>query len=246
MTLAVLASGSITNADSLPVVRNTRGSGAPIGDAGSFQVDDYVSITTAYLGATKNIARIVRFPYDAYIRSVEIASDNPLDTNSSATLALDFNITFSDANTSLAGSNAALGGTLGNSVQDGTPASLAGQVPTSANTGAVTPVATYSSPNVLFGTYTVQSHTVGIPWLTNITLPGATGLASNAYTIADLQLPLFDILGFTNAQMPGTGGAYGTIGPSISGLFDLSAVVSTTAATGATGKLYARVSYCLA
>lgn len=220
--------GGATNYTGIPL-RNSRG----MGDAGFMKrVEDYVNIPAADLTVGSTF-RLVRIPTGAIVKKVTIYSDGPLDTNSSPVLALDFNIAFSDANTNAVGA-AAGDGSYGNSVDDGTPANLAGQIPTSANTGAVTTVSAYSSPNILFGTYTVQSHTVGIPWATDITLGGATGLASNNYTIADMQLPLWEVFGFTGgqgyAQDPG-------------GWFDLMAYVSVAAATGANHNLWASVDY---
>ena len=243
-------SNSILNLDSVPTYSPTRGAGAPEGSGGFYKVADYISVVAATMlpaTTTGQVFRLVRIPVEAMIQKVLIFSDNPLDTNTSPTLALDFNLAFSDANTTAVG-QAAGQGSVGSSVQDGTPATFAGQVPTSANTGAVTPQATYSSPNILFGTYTVQSHTVGIPWGTDITFPGATGLAANAYTVPFMQAPMWYNFGFVNNNLPVTtsGGLTGTPGPNIGGFFDLVAVVSVTAATGAAAKLWAEVTYCLA
>jgi|SRR6185437_780193 len=230
MTYATLNSQSINNLDTVPVIAATRGEGAP---DHLFVVDDYVSVLAADL-AVGDVLRLVRFPTGAKVKRVRIFSDGPLDTNASPTLALDFNIAFSDANTSAVG-NAANQGSVGDQVNDGTPSSVAGQIPTTAG-NAVTTISAYSSPNILFGTYTVQSHTVGIPWGTDITLTGATGLASNTYTVADMQEPMWKVFGFKNAagndQDPG-------------GMFDLIAYVSTAAATGAAAKLWAEVTYSL-
>ena len=235
MSTYYLTSTSIQNLDggatnySGMVLRNTRG----MGDAANLKrIEDYVNVPAADLTVGSTF-RLVRIPTGAIVKKVTIYSDGPLDTNSDPTLALDFNIAFSDANTSAVG-GALNDGAYGYQIDDGTPAALAGQIPTSAGTGAVTPVATYSSPNILFGTYTVQSHTVGIPWGTDITLGGVTGLASNNYTIADMQKPLWAIFGFTGgqgyAQDPG-------------GWFDLLAYVSVGAATGTNHNLWASVDY---
>lgn len=228
MTVAYLDSQSIANWDTVPVIAPTAGEGAA---DRLFEVDDYVSVTAVSMQSTKTALRLVRFPTGAKIKSVKIYSDGPLDSGET-TLALDFNIAFSDANTSSVGGGANQG-SIGDQVNDGTSASVAGQIPTSAG-NAVTPVSTYTSPNKLFGTYTVQSDSAGIPWGTDITLLGATGLASNTYTVADMQLPMWDVLGFVNAagnpQDPG-------------GYFDLVAVVSTAATTGGAAKLWAKVEY---
>lgn len=246
MTIAYMTSGSINNLDTVPVYRPTRGMGAPVGDGGWYEVSDYITTTASALGSVGTTMRLVRFPIDAMVQNVKIFSDQPLDTNNSPVLALDFNIAFSDANTATVGGGA-LQGAVGDSVNDGTPTYFAGQVPTSADTGAVTPVTTYTSPNIFFGTYTVQSHTVGIPWNTDITVPGATGLTVNANTIQQMQQPMWYNLGFVNQNLPitGVGGTTGTPGPSTGGFFDLMAYVSTAAATGAAEHLWAKVTYYL-
>lgn len=234
MALAYLSSTSIKNLDGgatnyagIPL-RNTRG----MGDAGFLKnVDDYVAVTAAAAGAVGSVFRLVRFPTGAIIKHVKIYSDSELDSGGT-TLALDFGIAFSDANTSAVG-GAAGDGTYGNGVDDGTPAAVAGQIPTTAG-NAVTPITTYSSPNILFGTYTVQSDSAGIPWSTDITLGGATGLASNNYTVAKMQLPLWENFAFVGgqgyAQDPG-------------GWFDLIAYVSAAATTGHAANLWASVDY---
>lgn len=245
---AALGSLSITNLDTFPVLQNTRGMGAPVGDGGLYQVRDHVAVNTTCLTTTGNALKVLRFPIDAYVQRVTIYSDGPLDSNSSPVLALDINVAFSDANTSAVG-GAANQGLVGDSVNDGTSTANAGQVPTSALTGAITPLATYSSPNALFGTYTVQSHTVGIPWVTDVTFGGATGLASNNYTLTMMQQPMWFNLGFTNNNLAETsaGTLYGTPGPSIGGFFDLIFVASVAAATATTThNFWASLDYYLA
>jgi hypothetical protein len=242
---AALGSNTITNLDTFPVLRPTRGTGAAVGDGGFHNVRDYVAVSTTALATVGNALKVIRFPIEAYVQSVKIYSDGPLDTNSSPTLALDINVAFSDANTSAVG-GAAGQGLVGDQVQDGTSSTYAGQVPTSALDGAVTPLATYSSPNILFGTYTVQSHTAGIPWITDVTFGGATGLANNDYTLAMLQEPMWYVLGFTNNNLAETTGGtiYGTPGPSIGGYFDFVAVASVAAATASTThKFFMDVTY---
>lgn len=230
MTIETLVSSSITNLDGGATnytgiaLRNTRGMGAA---ATLKVVEDYVTVSAAASESIGSTFRIVRFPTSSIIRQVQICSD--ANTSSAAPAG--------DAPT--AGE-----GAFGNGIDDGTPAAVAGQIPTIPGAGEVTSVSVYDNPNILFGTYTVQSHLVGIPWGTDITLGGAAGLEANNYILniptsglnPNMQQPLWEGFGFTGgqgyAQDPG-------------GFFDLMAYVSTAAATGGSGTrhLWARVAY---
>lgn len=210
MAADTLKSTSITNLDASPVVANTRGSGAP---AYSYLVDDTVAPTATGIGTLASTYRLCRIPVEAKVKSVKIAVSTGLDTNASAALVLDCNLAFSDSTT------------------DGTPAALQGLIPTSANTGATTTVATYSSPNLIFGQTTpTQGKTTMVKTKVDYTL---NGIGSN-YLIGFPQTELWSLFGFTNnygvAMDPG-------------GFFDLLLYVSTAAATGAAGTLYAEIGF---
>lgn len=204
-----LKSTSITNLDASPVVANTKGTGAP---AYRYTVDDTVACTAVGIAAIGSTYQIVRIPSNAKIKSFEFATSAAVDTNSSVTLAIDFNLAFSD------------------STVDGTSAAYQGLIPTSANTGATTPVGTYSSPNKIFGTFTPTSHTAAVS-PTNLTFNGI----GSAYPIAKItSVELWSLFGFTNT--------YGVAGDP-GGFFDLLAYVSTAATVGAAGVLYAKLDY---
>ena len=234
MTTYYLGSQSITNWDTVPIIAPTRGQGA--GDK-EWRVDDYVALTANFLNNAGSTARILRFPTSAMIKRVTIAVDNYLDSHSSPGLVLDFNIAFSDANTTTVSTTGAAGqGLVGDGAFDGTPSSVAGEIPTSANTGAVTAVGTYSSPNILFGQYAPTSTSAKLA-VTDITFPWSSSLVTNGtFTFADMQLPLWDVFGFVNqagiAADPG-------------GYFELMAYVSTAATTSHAGNLWAEITYSL-
>lgn len=204
-----LDSTSITNLDSSPVVENTRGTGAP---AYSYTIDDTVTCTASGIGTVGSTYRMVRFPSNAKIKGVHYATSVPLDTNSSPALAIDFNICFSDSTT------------------DGTQAEFQGQIPTTAG-NTVTPISSYSSPNKLFGTYTVTSHTAGVLPQIDLTLNGIT----STYPLSEItSTELWSLFGFENP--------YG-VALDPGGFFDLLLYVSTAAATGAAGILYTKVDF---
>jgi hypothetical protein len=205
-----LKSTSITNLDSTPAIANTRGSGA---SAYTYNVDDTVAATAAGLAATASTYRMCRIPVEAKIKSLSLAVSTGLDTNASPTLVFDLNLAFSDSTT------------------DGTPQTVTGQIPTSANTGATTTVGTYSSPNLLFGQTTgTQAKTTFVKTATSLTF---NGVGSN-YAITFPQTELWSLFGFTNPY---------SVALDCGGFFDLLLYTSTGAATGVAGTIYAKIEF---
>lgn len=220
MATDALKSQSITNLDATPTIPNTAGQGAP---GRVVQVDDYVTCTVTGLQSTGSFYKLCRIPTGAVIKSVTIASDKALDTKPTApTLALDFNLVFSDD--TLPG--------------DGTPTFLQGLVPQIGTAGTTTTLATYSSPNIVFGTTTVTTAGGGGGGAaalgpTDIIFSGSR---TNYPFSTLINEPAWQWFGFTDGRgNPADPG----------GMFDLVAYVSTAAATGTTGALYARVTYVI-
>ena len=216
MASDAVKSQSITFLDATPIEQNPVG----VGGAGRVvQADDMALTTATGLQSTGSTYRLVRIPTGAMIKSVNIASDVALDTIASApTLGLDFNLVFSD------------------STDDGTPSFLQGTIPQTANSGTTTIFATYSSPNLIFGTFKPTTlngaHSTALA-LTDIVLNGSR---TNYPMSVLLQQPLWQLFGFTDGRgNPADPGGY----------FDLVAYVSTGAATGAVAQLYAKVSYVI-
>lgn len=199
-------SASITNLDSTPSINNNAGQGA---GGRLVSVDDFCATTAAGLQSSGSYYKLIRVPTFAVVKQVVIASDTGLNLNGA--LALDLNWIFSD------------------STIDGTPTFLQGLIPTSANTGGTTTIASYSSPNKIYGTVKPTATANALAPTDEI----FNGLTS-AYAFASgfTNLPLFQIFGFTDgrgyAADPG-------------GWFDLMAYVATGATTGAAGNLYSRV-----
>jgi len=202
MTTEALKSTAITNLDATPVVVASAGEGAP----GLLRaIDDAVDTTTA--GGATSTYRLARFPVEAKIKHV-YAYIGDVDSNATATWVGDYNVAFSD------------------STVDGTSASYQGLIPTSALTGATTSVASYASPNKLFGSKTA-SNSGAVQAVDDITFNGT-------FLPADRQNPLWNYFGFTNAQ----GNAQ-----SPGGNFDILIYVSTAAATAHAGHLGVEVDF---
>jgi len=199
---------SITGLDATPYTPQSAGQGAP--DLIQVQ-DDVVAATAVGLQTAKSSYRLCRIPTNAKIKSVLVATDVALDTGTHA-LVFDINLAFSD------------------STIDGTQASLQGLIPTTANTGATTTLAAYSSPNVIFGTVNNTSASVKFA-RTDVTFNGTLSTYSMAVITTQ---PIWQAFGFvdgrSNPMDPG-------------GYFDLFLVNSTVAGTGAAGNIYGRVEY---
>lgn len=211
MAADTVFSASVTSFNAVPPVPVTSGMGAP---GRLLSVDDFCACTAVGIATATSTYRILRFPTWAKPKSLVIATDVAVDTNASPTLAIDINVAFS------------------NDTTDGTPVSLQGLIPTTANTGATTTIASYTAPNKLFGNITPFSsqHTVGYS-PTDVIFNGN----QTTYNLSVLtQQPLWQTFGFIdgrgNPSDPG-------------GMFDILLYVSTGSATGAAGKIYARLTY---
>lgn len=205
-------SASLTNLDATPLLINNAGQGNV---ARLIAVDDYCSATVAGLQSAGSYYKLVRLPTFAIVKSVIIATDKAPDAASAKTVAFDLNLIFSD------------------STDDGTPTWLQGLIPTSANTGGTTTIASYSSPNKIFGTVIESSNTAGIA----PTEEFLNGLGTNyTFTGGFTNLPLYQIFGFTDGRgQPADPG----------GFFDLMAYVATGATTGQACNIYSRVTYAI-
>jgi hypothetical protein len=167
---------AIVNANSVPIVRNNTGAGA----IGTPRTQDGVCAVAAIpVQSVKSVYRLVRFPSDAILKSVLVATDTALDTGTHA-LVMDFNIAFSDSTT------------------DGTPTAFlpasAGEavIPTSARDGVtMTTVAAYSSPNLIFGQVTMAPSSIRLK-PTEILLQGSI---ANYSFLALTQQPIWQSLG---------------------------------------------------
>jgi hypothetical protein len=208
MAADVGKSVAITGLDATPYTPQTAGQGAP--DRLKIQ-DDVVAATATGLGTAKSSYRLCRIPTGAHIKSVLLATDVALDSGTHA-LVFDINLAFSD------------------STIDGTPANVQGLIPTTANTGATTTLATYSSPNIMFGTINNTSASVRFA-RTDVTFNGSN--TNYPMTTITLQ-PLWQTFGFLD-------GRGNPIDPN--GYFDLFLVNSTVAGTGAAGNIYGRIEY---
>lgn len=213
MAVENIKSAAITNLDATPVVANEAGAGAK---AYLYHVDGWCSVAAANIVTATSTYKLARIPVWAKLKSVVVWSDAVLDSNSTQTLAIDWNLIFSD------------------SVRDGTPASKQGLLPTTVGTpdgvtaGTTTTVASYTTPNILLGRTTFSGNNVKIA-RTQLINNG-----TNYLTDKILQTPLWQVFGFQNGQ-----GKLDSPG----GFFDVMAYVVTGSATGAAGKLYAEVQY---
>ena len=201
-------SPSLTNLDTVPIIKPTAGAG---GLARSVTIDDYCAATAAGLQSAGSWYKLVRVPTWVLVKSVEVAADAGPNLSGTA-LAIDLNWVFSD------------------SADDGTPTWLQGLIPTSANTGGTTTIASYSSPNKIYGTWKPAASASLIEPTQEI----FNGLgAAYALTGGFMNLPLYQIFGFTDGRgEPADPGGY----------FDLMAYVATGATTGGACNIYAKVS----
>jgi hypothetical protein len=172
----IIESQNLINMNVPPILMPTSGEGAP---CRLFSNDDYVSPTSANVQfSTYTLGP--RIPTNAKIKKVMLYTKG-IDTNASQTCTYDINLIFSDA---------PLGGiAAGQPVNDGTTLTNAGQIPTSALTGAVTSITAYASPNKMFGS-AVTLAASGAVDIQEVTY-------KNTFTFADRFLPLWDVLGYT-------------------------------------------------
>lgn len=205
----ILESSLLVNLNNPPVSVPSAGEGAA---QKINQAEDSVAVTSANVQfSTYTIGP--RIPTYAKIKKVSLYTKG-IDTNASSTCTYDINVIFSDA---------PLGGIVaGQPVTDGTSQAYAGQIPTSALTGAVTTITAYASPNKMFGSGVTLAAS-GASDLQDVTF-------KNTFTFAHRTLPLWDVLGFT--QDPG-------------GLFNFFIVQEANSATAAAGTLGLIVDYAL-
>ena len=206
----ILESAQLVNLNVPPVLVPTAGEGAP---ARLFSNEDIISPTSANVQYS-TYTMGPRIPTNAKIKKVE-AYAKGIDTNATTAAAFDVNLIFSDA---------PLGGiAAGMPVNDGTNSSYAGQIPTSALTGAVTTITAYASPNKMFGSAQVLQANSGAYKVTDLTF-------ANTFTPAMSQLPIWDALGFT--VDPG-------------GYLNFFLVEATGPSTAAAGTIMMKVSYAV-
>lgn len=207
MAIENLDSGFLTGLGALPISMLTAGEGA---SGLTRTVTDYIKPTASGMGSIGSSYRMCRFPVYAKIKNIKVDIGG-VDTNATATAVFDVNVAFSD------------------SAYDGTQVALQGLIPTTALTGATTSIATYTSPNKLFGTVAASNSGVRKVGSEQIFSGTVTG-----WFPAGRELPLWDFFGFTNsqgnAQDPG-------------GFFDLVLYLSAAAATAASDYISASVTY---
>lgn len=209
MAADTVKSTSITNLDTVPIIANTAGGG---GKAYKVTIDDYCAATAAGLQSAGSWYKLVRVPTRALLKSVRLGSDAGPNLSGSA-LAIDLNMIFSD------------------STDDGTPSWLQSGIPQSGNTGTTTTIASYTTPNKLFGTWKPSASSAAIE-PTELIFNGVGG----GYVLNSglMNLPLYQIFGFTDGRgRPSDPGGY----------FDLMAYVATGATTGGACNIYAQVDF---
>jgi len=226
-------SAVITDHDSTPKKASTAGEGAfgflrQVEDIVAVTATDLVSTITSRNGST---FRMCRFPTQAKLKKVELASDDSLDSNATASVAFEIGVAFSD------------------SLTDGTKKDYAGLLPSSTLTGVV-PVAYDSATfNAMFGTLTNadapttdKMPRIDVTFGALLGAPPGTGgsnqyaLTAGTYTLAASMAPLWQFFGYVdgrgNPQDPG-------------GYFDIFLRNSVVAATGHAANIYGKVQYVL-
>ena len=228
-------SAVITDLDASPKKEATAGEGRAgfikqVDDVVAVSATDLVSTITSNNGST---FRLCRFPTQAKVKKVTLASDASLDSNSTATVAFQVGVAFSDA---------------GN---DGVLKDYVGLVPSSTLTGVVPVVYSSATVNSMFGTITnADAPTTDVMPEIDITFgaisakgqAGAIGgsnqyaLTGGTYTFAASMSPLWSFFGYVdgrgNPQDPG-------------GYFDLFIRNSVVAATGAAANIRGVVQYVI-
>ena len=236
-TLSYLSGFGVAALDSTPIVQPTSGEFA---QGRTLFVDDWITVPAAGLSQYSTL-RLCRFPTNAKVKAVSVATDTPPDSNATQQLAFFCDVAFSD------------------STQDGTPVALQGQVPTTVGKGVGNPAGSavvaatttppkpgaYATPNNIFGALTLSGNNVAIPNLDLMWSLLGTGFSTSTpaagcggYTAAQIStVPLYQVFGFGNAA--------GTAAQDPNGFFDLLFTVKTVAATPAAYTFYAKVSYVL-
>ena len=216
-------SQSITSLDATPIVPVSAGQGGP---GRRVVTDDFAAMTATGLQSTGSYYKLVRIKSSAIVKSVKVWTDKAPDAGATGpTLGLDFNLAFSD------------------STDDGTPSFLQGLIPQTGTGATTTTFATYSSPNIIFGTVVVSTTSVqkggvgggGTAVFGPVELL-FNGSRTNYPMSAMTAAPLWQIFNYTdgrsNVADPG-------------GYFDLVAYVSTAAQTGQAANIYAQVEYAI-
>jgi len=206
----ILESATLVNLSTMPVLVPTMGEGARYDVK---ENEDYVAPTASNVQySTYTLGP--RIPTNAKIKSVS-AYCKGVDSNGTAAFAADINLIFSDA---------PLGGiAAGTPTLDGTSSSYAGQIPTSTLNGTVTSITAYASPNKMFGSAVTLAGNSGAVKIQELTY-------LNTFLFAHRQLPIWDVLGFT--QDPG-------------GFLNFFVVCTTASNTAATGILGLKVAYAI-
>jgi len=216
-----LKSTPVTNKDATPVVESTAGEGA----AGIVKaITDYVNPTTSV--AQYSTYRLARFPTTAKVKHV-YAYTKGVDTTT-APAGFDVNVAFSD------------------STKDGTPSGYQGMIPCSARDGTAkayglgatttgySTAYTTGTANKLFGV-SLTCGSAGAAYSREITFANTSTTANYlGFRPEDRDVPMWSVLGFTNAQ--GTGQDPG-------GFFDLFVVMSGAVGTAAAGTIGLEIDY---
>jgi hypothetical protein len=202
-----------------PLTQISSGEGGP---AFTKSIEDSIVLPVTFFSATGNYARILRFPTNAKVKSVEVHTDIAVDAAATTGAAAFYvGVAFSD------------------STSDGTPPAYQGLQPTTvgigggSTTAGTTVAINGSSANEIFGTVTAPATTGAIP-VTNITYQGVGATYGTALAITQTPLvELFNFLDGNNKPLENLG------------YFDLIAVVShayTTVPTG-TAELYTKLTF---
>lgn len=201
MTIENLDSAFLSPLNTLPLQYPSVGEGAP----GMLKcVTDLITPTASGMGSVGSTYRLCRIPAQAKIKRVVIDLGG-VDTNASAAAVFDINVAFSD------------------SAYDGTQVALQSGIPTTALTGAVTTIGTYSAPNKLFGTL-AASNSGAKKYNQDVTFNGTLA----GWYPGGRELPLWDFFGFVNSQ------GYAA---DPNGYMDLLLYLSTAAATAASAPI---------
>lgn len=215
MSAETVKSSTLTDMDANIILLHNAGNGAP---GREVVVDDWVAVTAVGIGSSGSIYKLARFPTNAIIKSLVIASDVPIDSNATQTLAFKIGVLFSDSTT------------------DGTPQAYQGLAPITTANGA--PAAcTVASANNLFGTVTLAGATAGTqPAIarTDVTFNGTNA----TYSFVNItSLHAYELFGYLAPQ---TG-----LVEDPGGSFEIYLTNSVKAATGAAGNIYAKLTYVL-
>ncbi len=206
---------SITNLDATPVLFSGAGKGAP---GRPVTAIDFCTATAAGLQSSGSYYKLVRVTTQAVISSLEVGADTGPNLN--GTLAIGLGWIFSD------------------STDDGTPVSLQNLIPTSANTGGTTTLASPSSPNQMYGIWKPSAAATiiePVQFLLN-SIGTNYALTGNGPGNGFLNQPLWQILGFTDGRgEPSDPGGY----------LDLLAYVLTGATTGGACNIVAKATYSI-